>query len=135
MKTEHTPEPWSIFDGDQRAIVTVANPMLSLLSVDDEGMAIMFEQSDARRIVACVNRLAQFTTEQIDDFGYDLFAEDRPRLVEAQNEIHLLKKQRDELLAACDALLEWDFVRGFRLPYKVRDPIIAAIASVKGEQP
>lgn len=37
----------------------------------------------------------------------------------------------DELLAACDALLEWDFVRGFRLPYKVRDPIIAAIASVK----
>lgn len=38
----------------------------------------------ARRIVACVNRLAQFTTEQLEDPGIDLFADERRRL-EAMN--------------------------------------------------
>ena len=49
----------------------------------------------------------------------------------ANNTVSAAEAKRDELLKACDALLEWDFVRGFRLPYKVRDPIIAAIKEMK----
>lgn len=48
-----------------------------------------------------------------------------PRFVE-------LEKQRDVLLAACEGVIAWDKRRGFPIPYKVRDPIHAAIASVKG---
>ena len=123
-ENKHTPEPWQVFEDDPRAIVTKENPMLSLLSVGEDGLAIMYEEADARRIVACVNRLAQFTTEQIEDFGYDLFAEDRPRLVEAQNEIHLLKKQRDELLAFAEEVRRSGDTR-------LASMAIATIASVK----
>lgn len=104
-ENKHTPEPWSAgvikYKGEWHfTAVPVGNEgkitaLCGLAGANGEDESI----ANARRIVACVNRLAQFTTEQIEDFGYDLFAEDRPRLVEAQNEIHLLKKQRDELLA------------------------------------
>ena len=87
--------------------------------------------------MACVNRLAQFTTEQIEDFGYDLFAEDRPRLVEAQNEIHLLKKQRDELISDIERtykmLLSEPDTQGAL--FKAENILREALASVKGEQP
>lgn len=43
-----------------------------------------------------------------------------------------LLKQRDELLAAIEGVIAWDKRRGFPIPYKVRDPAHAAIASVKG---
>jgi len=99
---KHTPEPWCISDHNKSIIKCYQGEQTphGTTPYFAGGGALESERTaNARRIVACVNRLAQFTTEQIEDFGYDLFAEDRPRLVEAQNEIHLLKKQRDELLA------------------------------------
>ena len=111
-ENKHTPEPWSAgvikYKGEWHfTAVPVGNEgkiiaLCGLAGANGEDESI----ANARRIVACVNRLAQFTTEQIEDFGYDLFAEDRPRLVEAQNEIHLLKKQRDELLAAFERFMD-----------------------------
>ena len=103
---KHTPEPWRT-DAEcgfpQDIHDSKGNLFLRCGSDFDNEI---YGEANARRIVACVNRLAQFTTEQIEDFGYDLFAEDRPRLVEAQNEIHLLKKQRDELLAAFERFMD-----------------------------
>lgn len=42
-----------------------------------------------------------------------------------------LEIQRDELLAACEAVIAWDKARRFPIPYRVRDPIHAAIARAK----
>ena len=124
-ENKHTPEPWAV-DPDS------TDYYASILDADGVDTILLGDYVDwwmtkanARRIVACVNRLAQFTTEQIEDFGYDLFAEDRPRLVEAQNEIHLLKKQRDELLAFAEEVRRSGDTR-------LASMAIAAIASVKG---
>ena len=114
-ENKHTQEPWSVFKHSWSESSIVAHGFdHGICGLDINHATEETQESDealmdanARRIVACVNRLAQFTTEQIEDFGYDLFAEDRPRLVEAQNEIHLLKKQRDELLAALEDLLDF----------------------------
>ena len=112
-ENKHTPEPWRAFNNGQ-GVVGVSTDRSDVCwtriadgSWLDSDKTIDADYENARRIVACVNRLAQFTTEQIEDFGYDLFAEDRPRLVEAQNEIHLLKKQRDELLAGLEHFATW----------------------------
>ena len=108
-ENKHTPEPWCISDHNKSIIKCYQGEQTphGTTPYFAGGGALESERTaNARRVVACVNRLAQFTTEQIEDFGYDLFAEDRPRLVEAQNEIHLLKKQRDELLAAFERFMD-----------------------------
>ena len=105
-ENKHTPEPWVIGRPPPNGEQTIGDKNGLMVAVATTGYGVNSE-ANARRITACVNRLAQFTTEQIEDFGYDLFAEDRPRLVEAQNEIHLLKKQRDELLAALERFATW----------------------------
>lgn len=56
------------------------------------------DEDNARRLVACWNRLLKFKTEQIEDFGYDLFADIRPDFEKAMRE-------RDELKSRCD---EWE---------------------------
>lgn len=40
----------------------------------------------------------------------------------------------DALVAALAATLAWDLSRNYILPYRVRDPIIAALAKAKGKQ-
>ena len=80
-------------------------------------------EATARRLVACWNRLQDFTTEQIEDFGYDLFAEVRPHYEQAI-------RQRDELLAALQMVSD-----GPHDAEAIADmlPVIrAAIAKVKG---
>lgn len=62
----HTKEPWAQFESDKRAIVEAANPMLSLLSIDEDGLGIFFEEEDARRVVACVNACAEIDTELLE---------------------------------------------------------------------
>lgn len=106
-ENKHTPEPWHLCEvenetGRIKHLVPIDAEKMSLLTIvenDQATFAAIYNDDDARRIVACVNRLRNFTTEQIEDLGYDLFAEDRPRLFEAQNEILRLEKQRDELLS------------------------------------
>lgn len=62
------------------------------------------DEANARRLVACWNRLEPFTTEQIEDFGYDLFSEVRPRYLETVQELRAIHAQRDELLAALEKI-------------------------------
>lgn len=64
-----------------------------------------FTEDDARRLVACWNRLEKFTTEQIEDLGYDLFADVRPDFERAMRE-------RDELLWALKAASNYIDVLG-----------------------
>ena len=118
MKTEHTPEPWAtngtrIESEHSHGWANDGWIIAGLEGPDAE--------ANARRIVACVNVCAGIPTEVLERYKLGVIGVD----------YKLTKQQRDKLLAACDALLEWDFVRGFRLPYKVRDPIIAAIKEVK----
>lgn len=40
----------------------------------------------------------------------------------------------DALVTALESALEWDRRRGYLLPYKVRDPMNAALAKAKGKQ-
>ena len=86
-ENKHTPEPWQVFEDDPRAIVTKENPMLSLLSVGEDGLAIMYEEADARRIVACVNACEGISTEYLEKFSATTF-----------NDFKRMKEQRDELL-------------------------------------
>ena len=137
-ENKHTPEPWRAFNNGQGVVgVSTDRSDVCWTRIEEGGWldsdrTIDADYENARRIVACVNRLAQFTTEQIEDFGYDLFAEDRPRLVEAQNEIHLLKKQRDELLSALERIRKQQETIGAtgNSAWTTAD---FAIASVKGE--
>ena len=140
-ENKHTPEPWRT-DAEcgfpQDIHDSKGNLFLRCGSDFDNEI---YGETNSRRIVACVNRLAQFTTEQIEDFGYDLFAKDRPRLVEAQNEIHLLKKQRDELLAALERFMDsheecTDFGGFTARIVSMGDyhKLMEAVARAKGEQ-
>lgn len=55
-----------------------------------------YQVEKARRLAACWNRLEKFTTEQIEDLGYDLFADVRPDFERAM-------RQRNELAARLEA--------------------------------
>lgn len=85
----HTKTPWAL------------SPDCSTLIENDdleqcgEYIACAETKADARRIVACVNRLAAFTTEQIEDLGYDLFADVRPRYEDAMRDLCKALDQRD----------------------------------------
>lgn len=105
--SEHTKEPWCVGNtthenGEfiETAIMALEGRASVAVCLDFGFNNLGMRESNARRIVACVNRLAPFKTEHIEDFGYDLFADDRPKLLEAETRIYHLCKQRDELLAA-----------------------------------
>ncbi|WP_324042696.1 hypothetical protein [Aeromonas caviae] len=79
--SKHTPEPWKVQHphAGQRGWEIADSSGLNQVSQD-------VTEANARRIVACVNRLAPFTTEQIEN-GINLVE---------------LVQQRDELLAALE---------------------------------
>jgi hypothetical protein len=96
----HTKEPWAQHVDEPDAIVAVANPHESLLTVDgDYGMAKLYNVEDARRIVACVNACAGIPTEQLEQSHRNHAV---THLVE---EIARLTKQRDELVKALKDLM------------------------------
>ena len=115
--SEHTKEPWAQHEDDPRAIVAVSEPHLSLLTVGDDRMVLVYNDADARRIVACVNALAGVSTEHLEQYGLPDFAQ----------KISDLAQQRDKLLAALEKCR--DMVGH---PDNV-DFINAAIAEVKGQ--
>lgn len=49
----------------------------------------------------------------------------------AQGQEDELRRQRDQLLEALKGVIQWDKARKFPIPYRVRDPIHAAIAAVE----
>ena len=127
MKTEHTPEPWRIGTPPPNGEQTIGNEKGLMVAVATTGHGVSAE-ANARRIVACVNACAGIPDEQLYDQepGCLLSA-----MVEQEQEIMTITKQRDELLASLEA--------GRRLielisPFEgdVTRQIDKAIASVKG---
>ena len=131
-ENKHTPEPWQVFEDDPRAIVTKENPMLSLLSVGEDGLAIMYEEADARRIVACVNACAGVDTAWLETMakvgGFAVMNQYIAAYNQAAAAI-MAEKQRDELMAA---LLEISQVACDMSPEKkFADATIASVKELK----
>ena len=60
--------------------------------------------------------------EDADGDGDYVLAEDFNRV----------KKQHDELLASVEKALLWNKSRKYIMPYRIRDPLLAALISAKG---
>lgn len=78
--------------------------MLSLMTVGDDGLATMYSEEDARRLVACVNACAGIPTEDLERY-YNAGS----GLDEAMEEASLrdqvcVVRQRNELLQALSEL-------------------------------
>lgn len=119
----HTKEPWAIFEDDAKAIVTANHPMLSLMTVDDDGLATMFSEADARRIVTCVNACAGIGTEALEKGGIGSLLS---LGLEEQRRGDIAEKQRDELLAFVERVSRQKVE-----PYFAKEASYV-IASVKG---
>ena len=126
---EHTKEPWRI-DRDDRPdmewnnhIVSEAEPHLTICFMSHDGTPENTTgEANARRIVACVNALAGFTTEEIEA-GVDLVK---------------LKRQRDDLLAAQEGIKKAAYYDGYtERETEVRDAIQALedAVSIFGPEP
>ena len=139
--SKHTPGPWLTQESTEhwgRVNVTIVSADNNIEVVTAWQGNSEKNRANARRIVACVNWLAQFTTEQIEDFGYDLTG-----ISSLQNKLWLAQHQRDELLAEIretiyEAAYEWaQYVEVDTAPRKLEEHMLnaleAAIAKVTGE--
>ena len=100
--SNHTPEPWSLLEaGDSiKHQVPVSSDRTSILTIATEGaiaFGAVYSADDARRIVACVNACRGLSTDELEQHG----------LVSAVGyELIELTKQRDELLAALQGMID-----------------------------
>lgn len=90
MKNDHTPEPWIVGD-DEDSDYYLVGPH------DGDGIVYqpvvkLHSETNARRIVACVNACAGFSIEELEEANLHRDS------IDAQNEIDALIKQCDELL-------------------------------------
>jgi len=115
MSAQHTPEPWRIEDGD------------SIYGGEDFNSNVWeryqsdIPDHDLCRIVACVNACAGMTNEELEDFSdgsLKFWIDDADDIMKSvcvalldvdylgrcEHGIYALKKQRDELLAALQAI-------------------------------
>lgn len=133
MTIKHTPEPWQVHqDASGDVFVSSAKTSFHIAEIgseDDEAVI-----PDARRIVACVNACRGLPTDELEQKG--LIAAVGTQLLEAD-------QQRDELLAALAAVIEWfdmeadhsiepDFMKRVEACGKSEDMARAAIAKAKG---
>ena len=141
-ESKHTPEPWEFGYGQTREfgmclgiglnsapdwhVVAVVSPADSVNHADE---------ANARRIVACVNACAGIPDEQLYDQepGCLLSA-----MVEQEQEIMTITKQRDELLKAAEAIeinaeecLDFEECTAMLVQIDDYHKLMEAIASVK----
>ena len=118
-KTEHTQEPWSYGEDNDGWYV------------EKDGLQIAhgLTEEDARRIVACVNACAGLPTEVLERYKLGVIGVD----------YKLTKQQRDELLAAAEAIeidaeecLDFDECTAMLVPIDTYHKLMEAIVSVKG---
>lgn len=123
--TQHTPEPWVLFKvGDRHvhfcpASETDKTSILTVTEEDGVEFGAVYRDEDARRIVACVNACAGWTTEQLEAMELGSMKETISRLAdyssdpatwearatkEASRAVDL-QTQVDELLAAAKHML------------------------------
>lgn len=122
---KHTPEPWHLCEvknetGRIKHLVPVDAEEMSLLTIvenDQATFAAIYNDDDARRIVACVNACAGIDTELLE------IIEDNDKTLAGV--IANVEKQRDELLAFAEEVRRSGDAR-------LASMAIAAIAGVKG---
>jgi hypothetical protein len=134
--SEHTKEPWSyeLDTGSDLRIYSETNPGI----VDGCGCcgSPNCDDADARRIVACINACAGFDTELLENILMlgDTLKRRFKTLTDSESE---LQKQRDELLAALELIIERfghcqnDYAFSKRIAL---DKARTAIAAVKGTE-
>lgn len=89
--SEHTKEPWSFQVDDADGVGRLLNDL------NNNEIAHVFDHEAGRRIAACVNRLAQFKTEDIENPGFESGM---------YGVLMRITQQRDDLLAAMKYLQE-----------------------------
>lgn len=98
----HTPEPWIIASHDEG--FGVAKPtddgnywVSDMIPHQPDGAT---EEANARRIVACVNACAAYSTEELEKHP-------APIITKLLNERDVAEKQRDELIGPLSAARAW----------------------------
>ena len=133
MKTEHTPEPWRV--GRRGNDVVGSNGLGDTVAMMIDCDSDEQTHANARRIVTCVNACAGIPDELLydQDPGCLLSA-----MVEQEQEIRAITKQRDELLAAAEAIeidaeecLDFDECTAMLVPIDTYHKLMGAIASIK----
>lgn len=103
----HSPEPWILFEvGDRfKHQCPATSDKASILTTTVEGgvtWAAVYNDEDARRIVACVNACKGFTTEQLNDIAA------MGGMVIATSKIGRQQNTINELVAAMEDLMGSD---------------------------
>ena len=114
----HTNEPWHVGESDFTGT--------DILCADEEQIASVEIEANARRIVACVNACAGIPTEALED-GSARAERDQLREMTGGT-FYEIKKQRDELMKALEHQCEVLNRNGYSTN-KAQE----AIARVKGE--
>lgn len=99
----HTPEPWS-YELDHGSFLRIYSETNSNI-VYGCGCcgSPNCEDADARRIVACVNRLAPFSTEDIENRAIDLLGGG-----ELVSRVHVYERVIHGLIVALDKIASWN---------------------------
>lgn len=123
IEAQHTPGQLTVHEnGEANSYTLIDTDGQWLISLLHNGQQVTEKQRENfRRLAACWNRLAKFTTGQIEDAGYDLFADVRPDFDRAM-------RQRDQLLGVLKRLAE-NPGHTFESDYELA---LRAIAEVEG---
>lgn len=129
-KSKHTSEPWKYDDTD---IIDAAPNMIATTDISHSDLSVGECKANARRIVACINACAGVPIDVLESGAYV-----SPKILQFQ--VSVLKKQRDELLAALNEIANWlvcggiasaeDMAQSFPTMLQITE---SAIARVKGE--
>lgn len=126
--TAHTPEPWKWHaQGEANEYCMLTNDGQWVISFRQNGeFTDERQKANARRIAACVNRLAGFKTEDIENPACDLTGNGA-----LLSKLIYLKMQRDKLVAALN-LIEVDKDGDGFICREAMEQVREAIAQAEG---
>lgn len=137
--SKHTPEPWVLFEvGDrfkhQCPASSDKTSILTVVSEDDMHFGAVYNDEDARRIVACVNACAGIPSEILE-------LDERTALA-YRGYVQKLKSDRDELLSVLEETsknlsdaaikVKWFSVSAAQEILRIADKANVVIAETKG---
>lgn len=130
--TEHTKEPWKIGTPPPNGEQTIGTYDGLMVAVSTTGAGVNAE-ANARRVVACVNAMAGIDDDNVL-FRCGRIGTVRKHIATQQVQIEKLTAQRDQLLAALEAIMELhdSARRGSDVAATISNAR-AAIAAVKGD--
>jgi len=125
---DHTPEPWKWHaQGEANEYCMLTQDGRWVIAFRQNGeLTDELQKANARRIAACVNRLAGFKTEDIENPACDLTGHGA-----LLSKLIYLEMQRDKLLAALN-LIEVDKDGGGFICREAMEQVREAIAQAEG---